>query len=329
MPLFTPYTAASVQAQERQNQAAVQQAVRAQNVRNVGAAASAASQNLAQSLRNAGVSEAEINSALRNGGVSPRAGNNAIGRSLDAAQAAAQEGRAAAVVPSSSAPDPNGPETSVDEIIVTAPSRLDRDTRVRLRAQPGQANRIYGEAAPDNILSILHQTGGVLFPYTPSITVEQSVDYKTIDLVHANGDINAYSRTPSVSIGVTGKFTVQNQREGEYLLAVLHFLRVASKMHFGEQDENAGLPPPILVFSGYGTYMFKSLKCVLKSHSYSLEDTVDYVNVKTESGTTRLPSMLTITLSLGIQNTPTEMRRDFNLDDFRTGALMRARSGWI
>lgn len=309
---------------------AAQYAAGRQNWRNVGSAASAAQQNLAQSLRNAGVSEAEINSALRNGGVSPRAGNNAIGRSLDASVRATQEDRAAVVVAATPLPDPHGPATQVDDVIVEGPSRLDGDRRVRLRAQPGQADRIYGEAAPDNILSILHQTGGILFPYTPSITVEQSVDYKTIDLVHANGDINAYSRTPSVSIGVTGKFTVQNQREGEYMIAVLHFLRVVSKMHFGENDPNAGLPPPILAFSGYGTYMFKSLKCVLKSHSYSLEDTVDYVDIKTEGGViTRLPSMLTVTLSLGVQNTPTEMRRTFDLSEFRTGALMRGRRGWI
>lgn len=326
MPVFTPYTAASVQAQERQNQAAVQQAVRAQNVRNVGAAASAASQDLAQSLRAAGVSEAEINSALRNGGVSPRAGNNAIGRSLDAPIAAAEAGREAAVVPNSPLPD----LITIPDMEQRITSGLDQDNRVRLRAQPGQKNRVYGEPGPDNILSILHQTGGVLFPYTPSITVEQSVDYKTVELVHANGDINAYSRTPSISIGVTGKFTVQNQREGEYLIAVLHFLRVVSKMHFGEQDPNAGLPPPVLNFSGYGPYMFRSLKCVLKSHSYSLEDTVDYVDIKTADGlVNRLPSMLTITLGLGIQNTPTEMRSSFNLAEFRTGELMRSSKGWI
>lgn len=307
----------------------VQGAVRAQNVRNVGAAASAASQDLAQSLRNAGVSEAEISSTLRNAGVSPRAGNNAIGGRLDTAIAAAEAGGVAVVRPQV-LPDPSNTEPYQLSDVETTGTRTSTDLRVRLRAQPGQADKVYGVADPENILSILHQTGGILFPYTPAITVEQSVDYKTIDLVHANGDINAYSRTPSVSIGVTGKFTVQNQREGEYLIAVLHFLRTMSKMHFGEQDPNAGLPPPILNFHGYGTYMFKGLKCVLKSHSYSLDDTVDYVTVKSPAGgTTRVPSMLTLTLGLGIQNTPTEMRRDFNLEEFRTGAMMRSQRGWI
>lgn len=229
----------------------------------------------------------------------------------------------------------DGEPYDLGEIVVTGRRRppteaIDSDSRVRLRAQPGRANAVYGEAGPENILSILHQTGGMLFPYTPTISVEQSVDYKTIDLVHANGDINAYSRTPSVTLNVTGKFTVQNQREGEYMIAVIHFLRTVSKMHFGDSDPNAGLPPPVLYFHGYGPYMFNGLKVILKSHSFSLDDTVDYVDVYTDNGavTTRVPSMLTISLSLAVQQTPKRMKA-FNLEDFRTGDLMRNSKGWI
>ena len=255
----------------------------------------------------------------------------------DAAVAATIEQRQTPPPPVVAAGTTYGSETQeLEDVIVQgvrapASEAIDTDLRVRLRAQPGHADRIYGAAEEGNILSILHQTGGMLFPYTPIISVEQSVDYKTIDLVHANGDINAYSRTPSVTLNVTGKFTVQNQREGEYLIAVLHFLRTVSKMHFGQDDANAGLPPPVLYFHGYGTYMFNGLKCILKSHSFSLDDTVDYVNVVTDGGgvTTRVPSMLTISLTLGVQNTPSEMKNKFNLDEYRTGHLMRTKKGWI
>ncbi len=261
-----------------------------------------------------------------------RSGNNEIGRRLDAAIAVTQRQTTQTVAGAVYEGEP----TDLGEIVVTGRRQppteaIDTDLRVRLRAQPGQADAVYGSSASDNILSILHQTGGMLFPYTPTISQEQSVDYKSIDLVHANGDINAYSRTPSVTLNVTGKFTVQNQREGEYLVAVLHFLRTVSKMHFGEQDENAGLPPPVLYFHGYGPYMYNGLKVVLKSHSFTLDDTVDYVDVVTDGGsvTTRVPSMLTISLSLGVEQSPRLMKSQFNLEDFRTGALMRNRKGWI
>jgi hypothetical protein len=267
-----------------------------------------------------------------------RAGRAAQTAALRARDVAFAESRATAEAAAAAAAyvREEEPYTGLEDVIVqgvrqSPTEAIDTDMRVRLRAQPNQANAIYGEPAADNILSILHQTGGMLFPFTPTISVEQSVDYKSIELVHSNGDINAYSRTPSVTLNVTGRFTVQNQREGEYLIAVLHFLRTVSKMHFGDSDPNAGLPPPVLYFHGYGPYMFNGLKVVLKSHSFSLDDTVDYVNVKTDGGsvTTRVPSMLTISLSLGVQNTPYQMKSVFNLEDFRTGHMMRNVKGWI
>jgi hypothetical protein len=209
------------------------------------------------------------------------------------------------------------------------------DMRVRLRAQIGQETQVYGsQTDPDNILGILYNTRGMVFPYTPTVTIEQNVDYKSMELTHTNWDINSYTRTPGLTLTVSGKFTVQNQYEGQYLIAALHFLRTCSKMYFGEQaKDKAGLPPPVLNFSGYGTYMFGTpsggLMCVLKNHSYSLDESVDYYNVQIGDSITRVPVLLTVTCTIGIQQTPYAMRKDFDLDAFRTGALMRAQKGWI
>ncbi len=230
----------------------------------------------------------------------------------------------------------------------------DNDTRVRLRAMRGAEKQVYGEISNDNILSIMNPsadrtwdsvatggtsnktsatTDGLLFPYTPSIGFSQSVDYKEISMIQTNGDYSAYSRTPSVSLRVSGKFTVQNQREGRYLLAVIHFLRTVSKSYFGEIDAGnklAGLPPPVLIFSGYGNYMFNELPVIVKSHDYSLDDNMDTVEIQTASGIARLPAMLTINMELTVQQTPQKMRKEFSLDEFRTGALMRdGKTGWI
>lgn len=234
------------------------------------------------------------------------------------------------ISPTGGGTTPLGPDESyVDDVTVIGERGNQLDMRVSLRAMPGRADAVYGEQSDENILSILHKTGGLIFPYTPVISVEQSVDYKSLDLVHTNNDIYTYTRTPSISLSVTGKFTIQNQREGLYALAVLHFLRTVSKMHFGENDVNAGLPPPILLFRGYGKYMFNDLKVVLKSHSYTLEDTVDYVDVFSPDGTkVRLPSLFSVSMSLGYQQTPSKMK-SFDLNEFRTGALMRGERGWI
>jgi hypothetical protein len=248
------------------------------------------------------------------------------------------------------------------------------DNRVRLRAMRGQEATVYGAQAGaaststdsavsassatssttgttalntptasgtgsastgNNLLSILYDTDGLLFPYTPQIAVSQAVDYKNTELVHTNGDIAYYSRTPSVTLEVSADFTVQNQREGRYALAALHFLRTVSKMYFGDTDSQigvAGLPPPVLIFTGYGTYIFNNLPVILKSHNYSFDKTANMVSFSTDSGVMNLPSMFSVSMSLQVQQTPQAMRQTFSLDAFRSGALLRqstSGSGWI
>ncbi len=216
-----------------------------------------------------------------------------------------------------------------------------KDIRVRLKAQDErQARQVYGPNEQNNILNILYETNGLLFPYTPVIDWSQEVEYAVMSLTHANQDFYSYKNTPSVSISVSGKFTVQNQREGEYLLAVLHFLRTVSKMYFGKQsDPNvvnrtpnqgvSGMPPPVLIFSGYGNYMFNELPVIVKNHAYSFSDDVDYIDIETAGGLARLPSIINLSLRLIVQNTPQRLRNDFDLDKFRTGESMRTDKGWI
>lgn len=229
----------------------------------------------------------------------------------------------------------------VDPVVETEQQTLiessQSDTRIRLRCLRGEAiqNQIYGPKEDMNIMSILHDTDGMLFPYTPTVNVGQTTNYQNMSLIHTNGDIQSYSNTPSVTISVTGAFTVQNQREGRYLLACLHLLRTVSKMYFGEKDKKngkAGMPPPIMVFTGYGNYMFNDLPVIVRGHSYTLDDSADTVVIETAGGVARLPSKLTLSLDLVVQQTPQRQRKTFSLDDFRTGALMRGSgggTGWI
>ena len=98
--------------------------------------------------------------------------------------------------------------------------------------------------------------------------------------VHTNQDFYVYSKTPSVTLTVSGDFTVQNQEEGQYALAVIHFLRTVTKMNFGDTDSLAGTPPPILLFNAYGPYVFKDVPVIVKGFSVEFPDTVDYVQVK-------------------------------------------------
>jgi hypothetical protein len=129
-----------------------------------------------------------------------------------------------------------------------------------------------------------------------------------MELVHTNQDIQAYVNTPSTKLQVAGDFSVQNQQDGIYALAAIHFLRTVTKMHFGSSDPNAGVPPPILLFDAYGQYMFNQLPVIVTNFTVSLPNDVDYVpvdlsNIQTYSGnqtTTNIPgySQLQVTPSI-------------------------------
>lgn len=145
----------------------------------------------------------------------------------------------------------------------------------------------------------LRQTNGIIFPYTPNISVAHSVDYAQYDLVHTNYQQNAYSRTRNPQIQVTGQFVSQTPAEAAYTVGVMHFLRVVTKMHFGHGDPFAGTPPPVMEFSAYGTYNFNRIPVLLGSFNFIYEDNVDYVEIETGSAAgTQIPSIMTIAMDL-------------------------------
>lgn len=223
-------------------------------------------------------------------------------------------------------------ETQRPDIVVLA---RPVDTRVRLLAgkTSAVAAQVLGPNDPSsNILSILYETNGLMFPYTPTINVSQAVNWDPISLIQNNFDVNAYQRTPSVNISVSGVFTAQNNREGEYLMAVLHFLRTVSKSYFGQEDRSsgkAGTPPPVLYFDGYGQFMFNKLACVIKSYSYSFEEGIDTnMFVSRSEMRARLPAKMTISMELGAQVNMNRQRTVFSLDKFRTGELLST-GGWF
>jgi hypothetical protein len=179
--------------------------------------------------------------------------------------------------------------------------------RVRLRPKPAAAMQIYGS---NGLLQPLRQTNGMFWPYQPTITWQQAVNYSSLELIHTNQDIQAYVSTPSLSFQVSGDFSVQNQQQGIYGLAAIHFMRTVTKMRFGSTDPNAGTPPPVLLFDAYGQYMFNQLPVIVKSFAIILPNDVDYVpvdlsNIQTYSGAqtrTNVPGYSQLSVTPGINS---------------------------
>jgi len=199
---------------------------------------------------------------------------------------------------------------------------------------------ILGPNNSSNILQPLWKTNGLMFPYTPMIQVQHAnVGYGQYDLAHTNYDYFAYQRTSSPSATVTGVFGAHTQEEAEYMMAAIHFLRVVTKSNFGASDPNKGTPPPKLAFSAYGDAMFNRTPVYVRTVAFGLDQDVDYVAVRQRtsqeggivSGSEELddmlknsyvPLVLNLFIDIMVAPNPSQLRDEFNLEEFRTGKLL-------
>jgi hypothetical protein len=153
------------------------------------------------------------------------------------------------------------------------------DWRVKLSLARG-ASYLYNDwSASSGILQPLQATGGVIFPYTPKIDMSYKADYQKYNPTHSNFRGYYYQNSYVNDITVMGKFTAQDSQQANYLLAVIHFLRSATKMFYG-QDAQRGSPPPLLFLSGLGDFQFNNHPCLLASFTYTLPDDVDYIRAQ-------------------------------------------------
>lgn len=153
------------------------------------------------------------------------------------------------------------------------------DWRVRLSLAPG-SNYLYNSTDP-GILRPLTKTQGVIFPYTPGIQTSYNANYEQYDLTHSNFRGYFYRNSYVGEVSITATFTAQDTREAEYLMAVIHFFRSATKMFYGggsgQPDEFLGSPPPLVYLTGYGDYQFSGHPCVISQFTYNLPGDVDYI----------------------------------------------------
>ena len=183
------------------------------------------------------------------------------------------------------------------EIIVTGARQQQqafqsrKDWRVRLALSDDPSVNYLYRAPNPGILNPLNATNGVLFPYTPTISVNYAANYNPTELVHSNYKVFQYSSSSVDSITITCDFTAQDTYEANYLLAVIHFFRAATKMFYG-QDENPrrGTPPPLCYIYGMGSYQFAAQPLAVSQFSYNLPNSVDYIKTSVGGNTTSVTS---------------------------------------
>ena len=200
---------------------------------------------------------------------------------------------------------------------IIATSTNPNDWRVRVSVASGLLYTVESVG----VMAPLQSTNGVIFPYTPSITVAHTATYSPQKFTHSNYSAQAYENSEVQAITISGDFTVQNVTEGAYLLACIYFFRAATKMFFGSSN-HPGNPPPMVFLDGYGSHYFPHVPCVITQFQHTLSPDVDYIAIPVDSDFTRLP----VTSSISITLQPVYSKNNiakFNLDDFASGKLVK------
>jgi len=216
------------------------------------------------------------------------------------------------------------------------PLPMEQDWRVRVSMQPALASVFYNNQN-NLIMYPLSQTKGLVFPYTPSITIGHAARYGTSQLTHSNYTSYFYEGSEVNSIRIQADFTVQNIDEGQYLMAGIHFMRATTKMFYG-QSQLAGTPPPMVFLNGYGPAYLPNVPCVVQSFEHTMPADVDYIDipvatmVSSSAGSaipassgvlTRLPTMSSMSITLQPVYSRTNVYDNFTLEKYAQGLLMQ------
>jgi hypothetical protein len=165
--------------------------------------------------------------------------------------------------------------------------------------------------------SELGKLGGIIFPFTPSISYDVKADYTTSNPLHSNFPINFYQKSSVGPISITGKFTVESAEDARVYLATVHLIKALTKMRSGGStgDEDSGAPPPICRLDAYGE-MLKNVPVVITSFRVELPDSVDYFTTNDfTTGQTSVPVISTIAITCLPMYSRAEMQ-SFSVDNY-------------
>ena len=167
------------------------------------------------------------------------------------------------------------------------------------------------------LFSLLENTGGVVWPYMPNITVSTKADYTAMNLVHNNYTMYSYKGSMVDDIQITGEFSCETETDAAYWIAATTFFKTATKMFYG-QGEFAGNPPLICNLTGYGSSIFDKVPVIIKSFSVDLKDDVNYIRCNTFGTNTWVPVMSTISVTVSPVYNRQRLRK-FSLQDYARG----------
>jgi hypothetical protein len=177
--------------------------------------------------------------------------------------------------------------------------RVNSDMRVRIVVPPSYLT-VYTSGF-NNELSA-EGIGGIIFPYTPTISYSHKAEYAPSNPTHSNFTIYSYQRSSLSEFTIAGKFTVQNKKDAGVYLATLRLLSALTKMR-SNSDSLAGAPPPVCRLRAYGDQMMDNVPIAITGVKIDYPDNIDYYNIDAGTSgslsyqTASVPTISTITVS--------------------------------
>ncbi len=216
-----------------------------------------------------------------------------------------------------------------------------RGEQIAARTNPANSQQ---NSKSKHALAPIFDTGGLVFPYNPTISESISVKYDSMELTHTNESFHVYRGTDNVRINIgDAVWTCDTFDNAVYALSALHFLRTYSQMDFG--IGRTGRPPSPMWFSAYGNYAFHRVPVLMEKADWTFPADVDYIGIP-EFGTpehqartllyerndstqyTWLPMTFKVSsISLVVQHSPS-FWSNWNMDMYRSGELLRKRKNF-
>lgn len=204
------------------------------------------------------------------------------------------------------------------------------DWRARLRPKDGGVDKFYSRMGlgegDQALLDPISNSGGLVWPTTPQVFLQTSVEYDQKQMQGMNYPINTYQQGGPREITITGTFTANDIHEAQYLLATLTFLRAATKSYFGDAalaNGDYGTPPPVMLFEYLGDHGFNKVPVVITSWNMDLSPDIHYVPATVNDTVTYVPTQSNIAITLLPTYTPHKVRRKYDLDAIKSGAAYR------
>ena len=218
------------------------------------------------------------------------------------------------------------PKRKIAQARISSPDQTDRshDWRVSLSVPSVIAEG--GVISP--LLDKINGYPRMIFPFTPQITMGHSATYNSNSPTHTNYQYHSYENSQINSYIITGEFVNENEQDGEYFIACLHYLRTMTKMFYGDNGSLTGSPPPVCRLNGYGPHVLNNIPVVISEFTTEMPNDVDYIQCVVDDSINFVPTACTIMVTC----LPTYARRTqarFNLTDFVSGAYVGGSEGFV